>query len=239
MKAWFYSRNFACFMYLEVEPLNFDNSRIQKEAVEWLSESIRCHNDESICRFWATMYADPGMLYLLYSVPCSQPSKSVPDPGWDDRSALREQYQDADADVWSISSKCPVSCIHIFIWIVNIFSVQEYWWAAHDRVQEVARAQSCGTDSGAKKRSHSEDNVAAMRNSDDDTRKILRDCPEYLLGASFKTPGSVSVVSEGSWPGARGRNRPRPSNLSSPYFTQGMMALCDALWSLNNIKYVW
>ena len=38
--------------------------------------------------------------------------------------------------------------------------------------------------------------------------------------------------------GARGRNRPRPSNLSSPYFTQGMMA-CDALWSLNNIKYVW
>lgn len=45
------------------------------------------------------MYADPGMLYLLYSVPCLQPSKSVPDPGLDDRSALREQYQDADADV--------------------------------------------------------------------------------------------------------------------------------------------
>ena len=134
------------------------------------------------------MYADPGMLYYE---PCLQPSKSVPDPGLDDRSAPREQYQDADA--------------------------------------EVARAQSCGTDSGAKKRSRSEDNVAAVRNSDDDTRKILRDCPEYLLGASFKTPGSVSVVSEGSWSGARGRNRPRPSNLSSPYFTQGMMALCDAL----------
>ena len=45
------------------------------------------------------MYADPGMLYLLYSVPCLQPSKSVPDPELDDRSALREQYQDADADV--------------------------------------------------------------------------------------------------------------------------------------------
>ena len=41
-----------------------------------------------------------------------------------------------------------------------------------------------------------------MRNSDDDTRKILRDCPEYLLGASFKTPGLVLVVSEGSWRGA-------------------------------------
>ena len=67
----------------------------------------------------------------------------------------------------------------------------------------MACAQSCGTDSGAKKRSRSEDNVAAMRNSDDDTRKILRDCPEYLLGASFKTPGSVSVVSEpkGARPG--------------------------------------
>ena len=75
----------------------------------------------------------------------------------------------------------------------------------------MARAQSCGTNSGAKKRSRSEDNVAAVRNLDDDTRKILRDCQEYLLGASFKTPGSeavVSVVSEGSSPGARGKNRP-------------------------------
>ena len=52
----------------------------------------------------------------------------------------------------------------------------------------MARAQSCGTDSGAKKRSRSEDSVTAVRNSDDDTRKILRDCLEYLLGASFKTP---------------------------------------------------
>ena len=59
----------------------------------------------------------------------------------------------------------------------------------------MARAQSGGTSSGAKKRSRSEDNVAAVRNLDDDTRKILRDCQEYLLGASFKTPGSVSVVS--------------------------------------------
>ena len=64
-------------------------------------------------------------------------------------------------------------------------------------------------DSGAMKRSRSGDNVAAVRNSeilDDDTRKILRDCQEYLLGASFETPGSVSVVSEESSPGARGRS---------------------------------
>ena len=58
------------------------------------------------------------------------------------------------------------------------------------------------------KRSRSGDNVAAVRNSDDDTRKILRDCQEYLLGASFKTPGSEAVVSEGSSPGARGTPAP-------------------------------
>ena len=56
---------------------------------------------------------------------------------------------------------------------------------------------------GRTERSRSEDNVAAVRNSDDDTRKILRDCQEYLLRASFKTLGSVSVVSEpkGARPG--------------------------------------
>ena len=48
-----------------------------------------CGTDGSICG----TNADPGM---LYSVPCLQPRKSVPDPGLDDWIG---QYQDADADV--------------------------------------------------------------------------------------------------------------------------------------------
>ena len=85
------------------------------------------------------------------------------------------------------------------------------------------------------KRSRSGDNVAAVRNSDDDTRKILRDCQEFLLGASFKTPGSGAVVSEGSSPGARGKNRhstpaPAARSLGSD---SGAAAACHSRLPIN------
>ena len=63
---------------------------------------------------------------------------------------------------------------------------------------------------GAMRRSKSGDNLS-RRNSeilDDDTRRILRDCQEYLLGASFEAreEGGLRPDTESSPGGARGRS---------------------------------
>ena len=60
------------------------------------------------------MYADPGMLYLLYSVPCLQPSKSVPVYqirdwmiGQHYENNIKMQMQMFEA--FQVSALCPVS----------------------------------------------------------------------------------------------------------------------------------
>ena len=55
------------------------------------------------------MYADPGMLYLLYSVPCLQPSNQIRDwmIGQHYENNIKMQMQMFEA--FQVSALCPVS----------------------------------------------------------------------------------------------------------------------------------
>ena len=90
--------------------------------MEWLSESIKCHNDESTCRFrfWAAMYADASMLYSENSLPVCSLARVYQIRDWMIGQHYENNIKMQMFEAFQVSALCPVS---ISSYELQIFSV--------------------------------------------------------------------------------------------------------------------